>query len=110
MKQPPPPPPPPSLAPVAEAGWVDGMAPPVEALPVEVASMQRAWLIPTVQVPVPVQAPLQPVKVEPVDAAAVRVTVAPAAKPLLQLLLHAIPFGEDVTVPDPVPLVVRLRV
>jgi hypothetical protein len=64
----------------------------------------------TLQVPVPVQAPLQPVKVEPVDAAAVRVTVVPLVNALLQLLLHPIPLGEDVTVPAPVPLVVKVRV
>ena len=107
MKQPPPPPP--SLAAGDEAGEADGVAPWVEVLPVNVAVKLRAWLIATVQGPVPVQAPLQPVKVEPVVAAAVRVTGVPAGKAPLQVLLHAIPVGEDVTMPDPVPLMVRVR-
>src|SRR5512137_2441699 len=114
MKQPPPPPP---LAAVDEstacgdvaAAWTDAVAVGLTALPVKVAVTLRARLIATVQVPVPVQAPLQPVKVDPVDAAAVSVTVVPAVKALLQLLLHAIPLGVDVTVPDPVPLVVKVR-
>ncbi len=37
----------------------------------------RAAVMVTTQLPVPVQAPLQPVKVEPVAAAAVRVTLVP---------------------------------
>lgn len=82
----------------------------VDVLLAKVAVTLRARLIATVQVPVPVQTPLQPVKVESVDAAAVSVTVVLAAKVPLQLLLHAIPLGEDVTVPDPVPPVVKVRV
>ncbi len=46
-------------------------------LPVNVAVTLRPRLMVTVHVPVPVQAPLQPVKVEPVAAAAVRVTLVP---------------------------------
>lgn len=42
---------------------------------VKFAVTLRAVLITTVHVPVPVQAPLQPVKVEPTSAAAVRVRV-----------------------------------
>ncbi|OGB95979.1 MAG: hypothetical protein A2Z31_02025 [candidate division NC10 bacterium RBG_16_65_8] len=109
MKHPPPPPPSPAAVDDA-ATWVDGVAAGVAALPVKVAVTLRARLIVVVQVPVPVQAPLQPVKVEPEDAAAVRVTVVPLANALLQGLLHAIPPGEEVTVPDPVPLVFRVRV
>ncbi len=44
---------------------------------VKVAVTVGAALIVTVQVPVPVQAPLQPVKVEPAAGAAVRVTTVP---------------------------------
>lgn len=79
-------------------------------LSANVAVTLRARLIETVQVPVPEQAPLQPVKLDPVDAAAVSVTVVPAAKVPLQLLLHAMPPGEDVTTPEPVPRVVKVRV
>ena len=42
---------------------------------VNVAVTLRAAVMLTVQVPVPVQAPLHPVKVDPVAAAAVRVTL-----------------------------------
>jgi hypothetical protein len=108
MKQPPPPPPP-SPPPADEAACVDEVGVGVEVLSANVAVTLRARLIVTVQVPVPVQAPLQPVKEDPVVAAAVRVTVVPAMKAPLQLLLHAIPLGEDVTVPDPVPLFVSVR-
>jgi len=82
----------------------------VEVLSANVAVTLRDRLIVTVQVPVPVQAPLQPVKVEPVDAAAVILTLVPAVKAPLQLLLHAMPLGEDVTTPDPVPPFVSVRV
>jgi hypothetical protein len=40
-----------------------------------VAVTERAWLIVTAQDPVPEQAPLHRVNVEPVEAAAVRVTL-----------------------------------
>jgi len=63
-----------------------------------------------VQVPVPVQAPLQPVKVEPVEAAAVRVTLVPLVKLALQVEPQLTPVGLEVTVPEPVPLLVRVRV
>jgi hypothetical protein len=44
---------------------------------VKIAVTSRAWVIVTLQVPVPVQAPLQPAKVEPVAGVAVRVTGVP---------------------------------
>jgi hypothetical protein len=77
---------------------------------VNVAVTERAWVIVTVQVPVPVQAPLQPVKVEPVDAVAVRVTLVPLVKVALQVAPQLTPVGLEVTVPDPVPLLVRVMV
>ena len=44
---------------------------------VKVAVTLRAWLIVTWQLPVPVQAPLQPANVEPLFAVAVNVTSVP---------------------------------
>jgi|KBSMisStaDraftv2_1062788.scaffolds.fasta_scaffold107531_2 hypothetical protein len=47
------------------------------ALAVNVADTVRACDIVTTQLPVPVQGPLHPVKLEPLDAPAVKVTVVP---------------------------------
>lgn len=58
----------------------------------------------TVQVLVPVQAPLQPEKTYDEDAGvAVKVTAVLAVKPVLQTELAAqlMPVGEDVTLPLP---------
>jgi hypothetical protein len=43
----------------------------------KVAVTDRAWLIVTVQAPVPVQSPLQPANVEPAAAVGVSVTTVP---------------------------------
>ena len=72
-------------------------------LRVNVAVTLRAAVMLTVHVPVPVQAPLQRVKVEPLLTAGVRVTDVPDAYVALQVLPQLIPLGEDVTVPLPVP-------
>ena len=56
----------------------------------------------SVQVPVPVQAPLQPAKVLPAAGVAVRVTLVPLVKFALQVALQSIPAG-PATVPEPVP-------
>ena len=69
-----------------------------------------AALMATVQVPVPVQAPLQPVKVEPDAAAAVRVTLVPLLKFVLHVLPQLTPLGEELTVPVPVPPLVIVNV
>lgn len=61
--------------------------------------------IETVQVPVPVHAPLQPAKV-PVDAEAVNVTEVPEANDAAQVDGQLIPMGDDVTVPVPDPVTV----
>ena len=64
----------------------------------------------TVQVAdVPVQAPLQPVKLELAEAAAVSVTVALLAKSASQVAPHEMPAGLLVTVPLPVPAFVTVR-
>jgi hypothetical protein len=64
----------------------------------------------TVQAPVPAQAPLQPVKVEPVAGVAVRVRFVPEVKLALQVLPQSIPVGLEVTAPVPVPLFATVRV
>ena len=69
----------------------------------KVAVTERAAVIDVVQVPVPVHAPLQPANVEPLAAAAVRVTEVPFAKFALQVDPQLMPAGDDVTVPVPVP-------
>ncbi len=69
-----------------------------------------AFVMLNVQVRVPLQAPLQPLKVEPVAAVAVRVTGVPLSKLELQVLPQLIPAGVLVTLPLPFPLLVTLRV
>ena len=60
----------------------------------------------TVQAAVPVHAPLQPVKVDPVTGVAVKVTWVPVATDIEHVVPQAIPAGELVTSPLPVPLFV----
>ena len=69
-----------------------------------VAVTLRAWVMLTVQVPVPEHDPLQPVKVEPVVGVAVRVTLVPVLNEALQVAPQEIPVGLLVTVPVPVPI------
>jgi hypothetical protein len=64
----------------------------------------------TWQLPVPVQAPLQPVKVDPPPAAALSVTTAPELKAKLHVLPQLIPAGALVTVPLPAPLLATVSV
>jgi phage tail protein X len=75
-----------------------------------VAVTDLAALIVTLQVPVPLQAPLQPAKVDPAAAAAVKVTTVPLLKFALQVLGQVIPLGLLVTLPLPVPAKVTERV
>ncbi len=82
--------------------------PPVP-LVLNVAVTLRAAVIANTQLPVPVQAPLQPANVEPLAAAAVSVTDVPLEKFALQVLPQFTPEGEDVTVPVPVPALVTLN-
>src|SRR6266478_1083773 len=63
-----------------------------------------AALIATEQLPVPVQAPLQPTKVEPEAGVAVNVTMVPLLKLALQMVGQLIPVGLLVTAPLPVPV------
>lgn len=60
------------------------------------------------QVPVPEQAPDQPVNVEPVAGVAVKVIAVPAAKLALHVDPQLMPAGALVTVPDPVPAATTL--
>jgi hypothetical protein len=78
-------------------------------LSVKVAVTEVAAAIVKVQVvAVPLHAPPQPAKLEVASAVAVRVTVVPGAKPVMQVAPQVRPAGLDVTVPVPVP--VRLTV
>jgi hypothetical protein len=61
----------------------------------------------TMQVPVPLHAPPQPLKVQLLAGAAVSVTGVPGAKLALQVVGQSIPPGELVTVPLPVSLTVN---
>ena len=69
----------------------------------KLAVTARAALIVTVQAPVPVQLPLQPVKVEPAPGAAVSVTTVPGVKEAEHVAPQEIPAGLLVTVPLPAP-------
>src|ERR1044071_8640514 len=61
------------------------------------------------QVPVPEQSPLQPINVDPTAGAADKVTIAPSGKSAVQVMPQSIPAGLEVTVPDPVPESVILK-
>ena len=69
----------------------------------KVAVVVRASIIETVQVVVPVQAPLQPVNVESAVGVAVRVTVVSSSKIVEQVAVHATPLGFEVIEPVPAP-------
>ena len=62
------------------------------------------------QAPVPLQAPLHPVKVEFAPGVAVRLTTVPSAYAAEQVEPQLIPAGELVTVPVPVPVRLTLKV
>jgi hypothetical protein len=70
---------------------------------VNVAVTVLAASIVTTQLPVPVHAPDQPLKVELLSADAVKVTIVPALYVSEQSDPQLIPAGAEVTVPLPVP-------
>ena len=70
------------------------------------ASTPAAAFMVTVQAPVPLHAPLQLVKVEPLAGVGVSVTRVAWLKLALQVAPQLIPAGALVTVPVPLPLLV----
>jgi hypothetical protein len=74
-----------------------------ESVKPKVAATLRAWVIETVQVPVPEQAPLQPTKAEEPVGVAVRTTEVPWMNVAVQVPGQAMPPRSEVTVPVPVP-------
>jgi len=75
----------------------------------KVAVTDRAALMVTAQLAVPVHAPLQPAKVEPVVGVSAKMTLVPLAKLALQVPGQLMPAGVLVTVPLPVPAAVTVR-
>jgi len=86
-----------SLAPAAHSS----MQPPAKVAPTTAAPAAV-----TTHAPVPVHAPVQPVKVAPCPGVAVRVTWVPAANDAWHDAPQSIPAGADVTAPAPVRLTV----
>jgi hypothetical protein len=64
----------------------------------------------TLQVPVPLQAPLQPANVEPESGVAVKFTTVSLAKLAEHVAPQEIPAGELATVPVPAPVLATVRV
>lgn len=95
---------------------VEGLVPDVRvvvlaSLAVKVAVTVVAALRVTVQPPVPLHPPPdQPPKVDPAAAVAVSVTAAPELKVAVHVAPQLIPAGEDVTVPEPVPVLATVSV
>lgn len=87
--------------------WLNRRAPDTDVthvLGLNVAVTDRSALMVTVQVLAePLQAPLQPVKLDPVPALAVSVTVLPVVNEALHVVPQLMPLGELVTVPAPMP-------
>jgi hypothetical protein len=76
----------------------------------KVAVTLVAALIETTQEAVPAQPPLQPAKVEPGAAVAVKVTLLPLGKVAEQVAPQLMPAGALPTVPAPAPVLLTLRV
>ena len=79
------------------------------ATSLKVAFALFAVFIVTIQVPVPVQIPLQPTKLEPLAGVAVSVTIVPSTKSVTQVVPQLIPAGALLTVPVPEPVLVILK-
>ena len=78
---------------------------------VKVAVTLRACVMLTVQGPVPLHpSPLHPANVAPLAAAAVNVTLVPASKAALHAAGQLMPAGLLVTMPLPVPVLLRVKV
>src|SRR5437763_1590996 len=88
----------------------NGLSVKLMLLMAKVAVTACAALIVTLQAPVPVQLPLQPVKVEPAAGAAVKVTAVPLVNEAEQVAPQEIPAGVLVTVPLPAPALVTVDV
>src|SRR5438445_11169789 len=88
----------------------NGLSVKLMLLMAKVAVTACAALIVTLQAPVPVQLPLQPVKVEPAAGAAVKVTAVPLVNEAEQVAPQEIPAGLLVTVPLPAPALVTVSV
>ena len=69
----------------------------------KVAETAFAAFMLTMQLAVPVHAPLQPMKVEPALGLALRVTNVPAENLVEHAAPQLIPAGDEVTVPVPLP-------
>ena len=77
---------------------------------VNVAVTDRAWLIVTLQVPVPEQFPDQPEKTDPLAGVAVSVTLVPVEYAWEHVAPQLMPAGFELTVPDPPPEVATVKV
>jgi hypothetical protein len=80
-----------------------------KVLRVKPAVTDLAASIVTTQLPVPPQAPDQPVKFASAEGEAVKVTVAPLLKENEQVAPQVIPAGEELIVPLPDPVLVNVR-
>src|SRR6267142_2810950 len=85
-----------------------GVMPLTPATLLKVAVTACAAFAVMLQVPVPAQLPLQPVKAEPIAGAAVKVTTVPEVKEVKQVEGQEMPAGALVTVPLPAPAVVTV--
>ena len=86
----------------ARVNWGGGGGP-------KFATTVLAEFMVTAHAPVPVHAPLQPVKAEPAEGLAARLTTAPEPKVAEQAAPQLIPLGRLVTVPEPVPDLLTVR-
>lgn len=92
-------------------GW--GVVVVVEGVVVVAAKLAVMLVFPSTtkaQLPVPVQAPRQPVNVEPGVGVTLRARLVPAARLALQVLPHVMAAGLETTVPLPVPVLVTVTV